>query len=234
MILRVADKDKEPLNTLIDSDDVCFPADLNRIIKIIPVFNIIYNFWLENNVQLDTVFESLKQCDRLLEKLQSIENKGERYFSSLIININEGLSMLPVIPTKEMLVLFKKYRDEVRLTIHNDDILYIREYFYEFVRKSHYTDKQGRIGSVFFYENLGVAAMNYKAANNRNSKAFCEAEIVETRSMERHDERWLSDVGMNCIYSECLEATNNYWEGKMTQNPQVEYLFSGKYILKTL
>jgi len=156
LILRVANHDNESLNTLIDSDDVCFPSAMYSMLRMIPVFNIIYNFWSQNNVQLDTVFESLKYCDRLLKKLQDAEKHGKRYINSCLVNNNEELGVLPAIPLKDMLLLYKKYRDATELQLSDSDISCLREYFYEFVRKNKFYDKNCRFNSVFFYENLGA------------------------------------------------------------------------------
>lgn len=234
LILRVTNPDNESLNTLIDSDDVCFPSAMYRMIRMIPVFNIIYNFWSQNNVQLDTVFESLKYCDRLLKKLQDAEKQGKRYINSCLVNHNEELGVIPAIPLRDMLLFYKKYRDATELQLSDSDISCLREYFYEFVRKNKFYDKNCRFNSVFFYENLGVAAMIAKNTNRRKSGKFSEVEIVEERSLGRYDRRWLDDIRSTCLFKECMESVMNYWEGKMTPNPKVEYLFSGKYILREL
>lgn len=234
MFVRVVDRDKEPLNTPIDSDDVCFPPKMSRILKMIPVFNIIYGFWSENNIQLDTVFESLKNCDVILDHIHNVENQGKKYINSCVVNNNEELSVMPVIPLKETLVLYKKYRDEAEIVLCESDLWCIKEYFCEFVRKSCYAEKQGRLGSVFLYENLGVAAMAGKNDVRNKYGTLCEVKIVEKRVLDRHDGRWLSDIRTTCLFKECFEAIKNYWEGKMTDNPKVEYLFSGKYTLKEL
>lgn len=233
MILRIADSEKEPFNTVIDSDDVCFPPTMFRIIKMIPVFNIIYPYWSENNVQLDTVFESLKKCDALLPKLQDIENQGKKHVNSALVNHNEDVSLIPLKPLKETLEFYKKYHDKAEIVLKDCDLTCIKEYFYEFVRRNCYPDKNGRFNTVFFYENLGVAAMSMND-KVRPSCRFCEVEIVETRSMDYYDQRWLTDLRPTCIFKECFDAVKSYWGGDMTEDPKAEILFSGKYVLKDL
>ena len=233
MILRIADSEKEPFNTIIDSDDVCFPPTMFRILKMVPVFNIIYGFWSQNGVQLDTVFESLKNCDTLLQKLQDAENQEKKHVNSYIVNHNEELQVLPIEPLKDMLLFYKKYRDEAEIVLKDSDLTCIKEYFYEFVRRNNFNDKNGRWNSVYFYENLGVASMAFKDSGRKFGK-FCEVEIVEQRSLDRYDQRWLTDIKTTCIFKECHNAVTNYWRGVMTEHPKVEYLFSGKYILKEL
>lgn len=233
MLLRIADREKEPLNHVIDSDEVCFPPTMFRILKMIPVFNIIYGFWSENNVQLDTVFGSLKNCDALLLKLQYLENQGKKHIIANLVNHNEELGVIPVEPLKDMLNLYKRYRDEAEIVLKDSDLTCIREYFYEFVRRKHFPEKNGRFNTVFFYENLGVAEIATKDSG-RQSGRFCEVEIVETRSLGRYDLRWLTDIRTTCIYKEFLDAVQNYWKGEMTEHPKVECLFSGKYVLKEL
>lgn len=234
MILRIADIEKEPYNSVIDSDDVCFPTSVRRIVKMIPVFNIIYPFWSVDNVQLDTIFESLKNCNTLLPKLEMIENQGEKYVNASIVNINEELSVLPLQPLKEMLDFYKRYREQSGITLSDSDMELVKEYFCEFVRRTEYSEKSGRLGSIFFYENLMVADMARKALGQRNHGRFCEAEIVETRHLDRYDQRWLTDIRTTCIFKDCQDAIRSYWEGKMTEHPKVEIVFSGKYILNEL
>lgn len=233
MILRIADGEKEPFDTIIDSADVCFHATMYRILKMIPVFNIIYPFWSEHKVQLDTVFKSLKNCDTLLQQLQEIENQGGRHISSCSVNYDEELAVLPACPMKEMLEFYKKYRDEAEIELKNSDLACIKEYFCEFVRRTYYLDKNSRFNAVFFYENLDVAAAANIASRQKTCK-FAEVEIVETISLDRYDQRWLTDIKNTCICKECEDAIKNYWQGLMTDHPKVEYLFSGKYILKEL
>ena len=233
MILRVADSEKEPLRSVIDSDEVCFLPARSRIFKMIPVFNIIYPFWSDNNVQLDTVFESLKNCDALLPKLQSLENQGKKHIISGLVNINEEIGAIEIEPLKEMLILYKKYRDEAEIELKDSDLTYIKEYFCEFVRRMHFSEKTSRFNAVTFYENLGVADAMSKN-NGRKFGGFCEVEIVETRTLDRYDLRWLTDVRPTCVFKEFFDAVNSYWKGEMTDNPKIEWLFSGKYLLKEM
>lgn len=233
MYLHIADGEKEPINAIIDSDDACFTPMIFRIVKMIPVFNIISVFWAENNVQLDTVFEGLKNCDALLERLQCVDKQSVKYFNANMVNHNEELALLPLDAFKEMLSMFKRYRDEAGFTIKDSDLICIKELFYESVRRECFPEKNGRLGTVFFYENLMVAEMAYHQKGKKDGR-FCEVEIVETRSLDRYDSRWLTDLRASCIFKECLDAVKNYWKGEMTEHPKMEILFSGKYILKDL
>ena len=233
MILRVLDNENEALNSVIDSDEMCFPPKMSRILKMIPVFNIIYEFWSKNNIQLDTVFNSLVRCDQLLAMIQNLENQEKRHIYASYLNFCEEVQVLPLIPLKEMLVLFKNYMAEAEIKLEDRDLACIKEYFYEFVRRNYFIEKNGRFNTVFFYENLEVANMSMKDFGRKSVK-FCEVEIVETRSMDRYDRHWLTDIKPNSIFKECLDAAKNYWSGEMTKHPDVEYLFSGKYVLKEL
>lgn len=234
MFLRIADSEKEPLNTIIDSDDVCIPTSMRRLVKLIPVFNIIYPFWSADNVQLDTVFKSLKHCDTLLPLLESVEKKGRKSVEASAVNKNEELRVIPLQPLKDMLAFYNKYREQLGITLTDNDIKLVKEYFCEFVRRNEFPEKSRRLGSVFFYENLLVADMAQKSRSQRNPGRFCEAEIVETRHIDRYDLRWLTDIRKTCIFKDCLDAVRNYWTGKMTKQPKIEIVFSGKYILKEL
>lgn len=233
MILRIADSEKEHIRSVIDSDDVCFLPAMSRVFKMIPVFNIIYPFWSENNVQLDTVFESLKNCDTLLPKLQNLENQRKTHVISGLVNINEEAGVIAIEPLKEMLVLYKKYRDKAEIELKDTDMTFVQEYFHEFVRRMCYPEKTGRFSAVAFYENLGVAD---EANKNYGRKfgGFCEVETVTTRSLDRYDLRWLTDVRPTCVFEEFFDAVKSYWKGEMTESPKIEYLFSGKYMLKEM
>lgn len=233
MFLRVADPGKEPFNTIIDTDSVCFPKSMFRILKLIPVFNIVYGYWTGDNVQLDTVIESLKNCDTILPMLQKAENQGDKYVNSYLVNQYEELRVIQVEPLKDMLSLYKKYRDEMEIVLCDNDMTLLFEYFYEFVRKNCFPDKTGRLNSVFFYDNLEVVADLIKEYGPQLGK-ICEAEFVETRSLDRYDLGCLSDIRPTSIFKECQDAVMNYWNGEITDHPTVEYLFSGKYILKEL
>ena len=234
LILRIADSKKEPVGTVIDSDDVCHSKTMDGILKMIPVFNIIYSFWSENNVQFDTVFESLKQCDSLLTKLQEHEDQEKKYINTCIINFDEELRVIPLAPLKEMLVLYKKYRETAGINLVDNDMEYIKEYFYEFVRRNHFFEKNSRLNSVVFYENLEVASTALRNNDYHKTGRLYQVDFVETRSIDRYDGQWLSDIKPTFIFKECLDAIKNYWSGSMTSNPKAEYLFSGKYLLREL
>ena len=233
MLFRLADPEKEPTNTLIDSDNTCILADSTRILDVIPVFNIILPFWTDSNVQLDTVFACIKNYDAILKKVEEAENKGKKYISSSLVNRNEELSIISLQPLKDMLVFYQKYHDVSKIEMKESDMPFLYEYMIEFVRRNDYSEKQGRFNSVFFYENLEVAVFSNKRLHKK-SGSLCEVEIEETRNIEKYDGRWISDIRETCIFSEFLNASKSYWEGKMTDNPQIEYLFSGKYILKDI
>lgn len=233
MFLRVADSEKEPLNTILDSEKLSFPQPMCRVLEMMPVFNIIYGFWSENNVQFDTVLESLQHCDELLLKLQNMENQGKKHIIASLVNSNEELGVLPIEPLKEMLDLYQRFRDKSGIVLKDNDLTFIKEYFYEFVRRSYFPEKNSRLNSVFFYENLEVASMTAKELGHKFTD-FCMVEIVETRSFDRYDQRWLTDIRTNCVFVECLEAVKNYWKGEMTDYPKIECLFDGKYVLKEL
>ena len=59
-------------------------------------------------------------------------------------------------------------------------------------------------------------------------------ETVTTRSLDRYDLRWLTDVRPTCVFEEFFDAVKSYWNGEMTESPKIEYLFSGKYMLKEM
>ena len=128
LILRIPDSVKEPIDAIIDSDDVCSSDIICGIMKIIPIFNIIYNFWSENNVQFDTVFESLKNCDALLKKIQDLENQDKKYIIASLVNHNEELGVIPLAPFKEMLLLYKKYRAASGYAVTDADLSRMKEY----------------------------------------------------------------------------------------------------------
>lgn len=234
MILRISDGEKEPINAIIDSDDVCCTPSTFRILKMIPVFNIIYDFWSNNNVQLDTIFAGLQNCDALLRMFQNLENQSITHIDTNFVNYNEQLAVLPVRPLKAMLMLFKNYRDEAGFTLKSSDLTYIKEYYFEAVRRDCYPEKNGRLNTVILYDNLKDAEMACHNVSRCKTTKYCEVEIVETRSLDSYDSQWLADIRSNCIIKEAFNAAKNYWDGKMTQNPKTEILFSGKYILKEL
>ena len=230
-LFRYADIKKEPINTPIDSSETCLLRRFMRILDLIPVFNIMIPFWTKSNIQLDTVFLSLKNFKTLLEKIQVVEKQGKNYISSSLININEELAVVPLQLLKEMLVLFRKYNELTKVELQETDLVLLIEYMAEFVRKSNYPDKIGRLNAVFFHENLEVAVLADKRVNGEFAGKFCRVEMLKTENLERYDSRWLTDVRPSCIQSEFQTAVKNYWEGVMTQRPKIEYLFSGKYLL---
>ena len=230
-LFRYADVKKEPINIRIDSCDTCLLRRFPRIFDLIPVFNIMTPFWTKSNIQLDTVFLCLQNFRKLLDKIQVIENQGKNYISSSFVNSNEEMTVISLQPLKEMLLLFQKYNDLTKFELHDNDFILLIEYMVDFVRKSQYSDKIGRLNAVFFHENLEVAVMAEKRVNGEFSGKFCRVEMLETEQMDRYDSRWLTDIKPSCIQSEFMAAVKHYWEGEMTQRPKIEYLFSGKYLL---
>jgi|GEM_PF-3564257 len=229
---RLADADNEPLNTLIDSDDVCFPSSMLRIIELVPAFNMMIPFWKECNIQLDTVFECFKNFPFLLDEMQDAENQCRKFVSTNFINPGEEISLISLRSLKNTVDLYRKYFCLTNILLKNNDLPIIKECFIEFVRRNLYYDRMSRFNSVFLFDNQRDVEVCRGLVNKNHNETVCKVELKEMRRLEKYDGNWLSDVSNDVKYFEFLNAAKFYWSGKTTRNPEIEYHFSGKYVLR--
>ena len=58
---------------------------------------------------------------------------------------------------------------------------------------------------------------------------------IEIYALKKYDSRWLDNLPCEtATYNTYLIASRNYWSGKKSKKPLMEYLFHGKYTLKVL
>ena len=234
VFFRIPDAESEPPGQLIDSADISCPFKMRRLLELIPVFNMMLPFWRDSRMQLDTMLKCMQNIGFTWQIIDDFEKKGRLHANARYINADEEISLIPIKPLKEMLAIFGRYQNATQINIWPDDYKYIREYLFEFVRKSRFHDKNGRFNSVFLYENLGVAVQIDKEYKAGVSSTLCQVRTVEVRSLDRYDVQWLTALTPGHICNDYFRGADNYWSGRQSASPKAEILFSGKYVLQKL
>lgn len=231
---RIPDVKKEPAGVTLDSDNTSLYPRFNRILEIIPVFNIILPFWSSTRLQLDTVFACLRKSNDVFQLIKGAENNDKTHINPRYINIDEEISIVAIKDMRELLDAYLHYQKETNLLLTDRDMSVIKDYMFEFVRKTDFPEKYSRLHSLMIYDNLGVAVQLAKEYDANARTRLCEMKIVEKHMLDRYDAGWYTSLSPTDVYADYVFAAKSYWAGEMSANCKMESLFSGKYILKEL
>lgn len=229
---RLVDSKYEPIGSIIDTDTAQMPTRMKKTVELFPLFNILLPFWLESKVQLDTACNCMLEMYNYLESVQRIESQGGTSVPTAYINKDEQLSDIPLITLKKIMLSYYDYYNETGISMNYDDLQYIWEYLWSVVRKNFYPNKLDRFASIFLFDSIEQTKNFQEMVDPMHNRVICTVELINTKSLEKYDMKWLDNVPTNCTFEEMVQYALSYWEGKMTSIPIAEYLFSGSYILK--
>lgn len=231
---RLVNPKYEPINNVIDTDIADMPSRMKRSVELLPLFNILLPFWIESKVQLDTAFDCMLKMSVYLKDVQIIESQGGTILPTSLINPNEKLSEIPLITLKKIIFPYYDLYNQTGMSIDYDDLPYIWEFLWAVVRKNFYPDKLDRFKSIFLFDSIEKAQCFQNNIDPLHERVICNVKLIETRAMDGFDMGWLDNIPTDCTFEEMMKYVRNYWEGKTTSEPTIEYLFSGCYSLKEL
>lgn len=227
---RLVDTNGEPENTVIDTNTAQISPRMMRSVSLAPLFNLLLPFWAESGVQIDTACNCMLNMQDYLSEVQDIEKKGLTEVPTHLLNSKEKKQNISLEMLKTIMFPYYDYYNETGASLEIEDLPYIWEYLWEVVRKSFFPSKTSRFNSIFLFDNK-TTAKTFQKEKMFLREALCSVEIIETYNMQRYDMNWLDQVPTDCTYSEMHQYAANYWSGKLTDTPTIEYLFSGKYRL---
>ena len=227
---RLVDLAGEPEGVIIDTETAKTPPRMLKTVELSPLFDILLQFWTESDVQIDTASNSLIYLQNYITEVQYLEKHGRTNIPSHLINPNEKMPTIPLNTLKNTILSYCGYCDQSGASLQTEDLPYIWEYLWEVIRKSFFPDKTSRFSSIFLFSDI-AAAKAFQADTCSMKETICSVDLLETFDIQAYDMNWLNMVPTDCTFKEMLEFANNYWSGNLTENPTMEYLFSGKYRL---
>jgi hypothetical protein len=231
---RLVDPNYEPINTMIDTDVAEMPPRMKKVIELMPIFNILLSFWQESGLQLDTVCNGFINLSLYLDEVKRIEASGETIVPTSIINTKETKEHISLTTLKKLIFPYCDMYENTRMVLKQEDLPSVWEYLWFVVRKSFYPDKLDRFKSIFLFDELHHVKDFQQTVDPLQDRIICKAELMGTRAIEHHDMKWLNDIPVQCSFDQMIQVASNYWEGKSTTSPIIEYLFSGVYKLNPI
>ena len=231
---RLVDTDLEPIGEIIDTA-VSRPSErMQYSLDLSPIFKIIVDFWVKENVTLMTACRAVTQFDTYIPFIQELERRGESLVPANILYSKEPIKTIELKAIKHVIFPYYDYREKTGISLLDEDLEYIWEFLLEVYRANFHKDNLSRFNSIFLFGNRD----NMQSFNN-NYHLFeglteCECNLLETRRIEKHDMNWIDDIPIDCTFKEYSSYAENYWTGETSENPTFEYLFSGKYQLNNL
>lgn len=230
---RLVDLAGEPEDVIIDTEIAKTPPRMLKTVELSPLFDFFLQFWTESGVQIDTASNSLIYLQNYISEVQYFEKHGRTDIPSYLVNPNEKMPTIPLNTLKNAILSYCSYCDQSGVSLHTEDLPYVWEYLWEVIRKSFFQDKTSRFSSIFLFSDLAVAK-TFQTDTCSMKETICSVDLLETFDIQAYDMNWLNMVPTDCTFKEMLEFANNYWLGNLTDNPTMEYLFSGKYKLHSI
>lgn len=228
---RLVDPNFEIPNRVIDTELSEVSPRMIRSLELAPLFKILINFWRKSGVQLTTAFNSMFLFADYIKEVQYIESQGEYMIPTCLFSTKEPLKEVPLGVLKEMMFPYYDLFNKDGSIIGPDDATFIWEYLWEIIRINYYPERLSRYNSVFLFGSYVQAESFKDMVYPYSDKVICSVDLLEFKRMEKYDANWLDTVPTDCTYDIFLDSSRKYWAQELTEYPNIEYLFSGKYVL---
>jgi hypothetical protein len=127
------------------------------------------------------------------------------------------------------LVEFIEHLDKIGINVFKENS-YLWEFIFEEVRANQHSDKPSREKSFFLFDSFNRC--NDSIANHKEESKICEVELLEIRHCFKADRSFFDLILNNYSYRQTAQQADQYWMGKISENPKFEYLFQGICKLK--
>lgn len=233
-LYRVINPIEERIGEEVDAASRPLSPRIYKTLELSPVFNLIIEFWMEEEVQLATAVQAIVLLPSYFERLNIALDQQKEFFELRYVNSKESK---PLVETEKIRNLVIRYL-QCGVKMNMDEGCYIWEYLWEVVRQAKYPNCISRYNCLFAFENQRDAEKYLRERINENpSQAIdkiCHVELKHIEKQEVYDMRWLDNISIFSTYNQYEKVVNNYWSGKMTKNSLKEVLFQGTYILRNV
>lgn len=228
----------EKTDVPMDTSQRGFTPRLQRTVALAPVFDLITRFWKASNCQLETAVHALTELDLYGNILESAINNGIQLFSAQNINQKDSI----IFNVQELVQYIFQY-NQLGIYLYREEEWAIWEYLWNRNRLTDHPQCISRQDCLFVFCSEEDAKKYLQERQeedkiyNKNSHILdriCKVEIFNQQKAEMYDMRWLDGLSTYCTYNLYEKTVNNYWKGRMTNNPLKEVLFQGTYILRNL
>ena len=233
-LYRVINPIEERIGEEVDAASRPLSPRIYKTLELSSVFNLIIEFWMEEEVQLATAVQAIVLLPSYFDKLNIALEQNNEFFELRYVNSKESK---PLVETKRIRNLAIRYL-QCGVKMNMDEGCYIWEYLWEVVRQAKYSNCISRYNCLFAFKNRADAEKYLKERIKENPShaidKICSVDIKYSERQEVYDMRWLDNISIFSTYNLYEKAVNNYWSGKMTKNPLKEVLFQGTYILRNV
>lgn len=233
-LYRIINPIEERIGEEVDAVSRPLSPRIYKTKELSPVFNLIVDFWREEEVQLATAVQAIVLLPSYFDKLNIALEQHKELFELRYVNSKESK---PLVETETIRNLAIRYL-QCGIKMNPDEGCYIWEYLWELVRQAQYPNCTSRYNCLFAFENRADAEKYLKERIKENPShaidKICHVEIKHIEKQEVYDMRWLDEIEIFAKYNEYMQAAGNYWSGKMTPNPLKEVLFQGIYSLQNI
>jgi len=231
-LYRVINPIEERIGEEVDAISRPLSPRIYKTLELRPVFNLIVDFWREEELQLATAVQAIVLLPSYFERLNMALAQHKEFFELRYINSKETK---PFVETEKVRNLAVQYL-QCGIKMNMEEGCYIWEYLWEVVRQAKYPSSISRYNCLFAFENQRDAEKYLRERINENPShaidKICRVDIKYSERQEVYDMRWLDEIEIFAQYNEYVKAADNYWSGKMTKNPLKEVLFQGIYCIR--
>ena len=228
-LYRVINPIEERIGEEVDAVSRPLSPRIYKTKELSPVFNLIVDFWREEEVQLATAVQAIVLLPSYFDKLNIALEQHKEFFELRYVNSKESK---PLVETEKIRNLAIQYL-QCGVKMNMDDGCYIWEYLWELVRQAKYPNCISRYNCLFAFENRADAEKYLKERIKENPShaidKICRVDIKYSERQEVYDMRWLDSISIFSSYSLYEKVVDRYWCGKKTRNPLMEVLFQGVY-----
>ncbi len=233
-LYRVINPIEERIGEEVDAVSRPLSPRINKTLELSPVFNLIIEFWMEEEVQLATAVQAIVLLPSYFERLNIALDQQKEFFELRYINSKESK---PLVETEKVKNLAIRYL-QCGVNMNMEEGCYIWEYLWELVRQAEFPNSISRYNCLFAFEHKGDAEKYLKERMGENQSytidKICCVDIKYSEKQGVYDMRWLDEIEIFAKYDEYIKSARNYWLGKMTKNPLKEVLFQGTYCLRNM
>ena len=238
-LYRVIEPQFERTNIEVDTNHRELSARIKFTRFYSPIFDLVVLFWKETGIQIGTAVYLLSHIENYLGAVEAAIQSQEIDFSLNRFFANEQVKSIPLLKIYQYMAGYLEVLKELHRPPTSEWEQYIWEYLWEKERVESFADEPSRQTCLFAFGNLQDLKMYMQELEakkkKKNETQICIVEMKEIYALKKYDSRWLDNLPCEtATYNTYLIASRNYWSGKKSKKPLMEYLFHGKYTLKVL
>ena len=238
-LYRVIELQSERIDVEVDTNRRELSARIKLTQFYSPIYDLVVPFWKETGVQIGTAVYLLSHIEKYIGAVEADRQAQELDFSLKRFFADEQIESIKLSKLYQYMSNYLTALNNLHRPPTSEWEQYIWEYLWERERKASFANEPSRLTCLFAFDNLQDIQIYTQERNAeptiKNETQICIVEMKEIYALKKYDSRWLDNLPCErATYNMYLMASRNYWSGKKSKKPLMEYVFHGKYILKSL